>query len=869
MAEFGLKLICGTDELDLNDGTLYLVKVTGGFKDAGQLVTIKVQMKDTANRRRHVARLIERLHWYDQQAIMNYEAMTGSPVYIGVKLSDGSLYDTTLGRGWLYKQLAGRQDPKERAIAYTLPDSYQQDSLTASWVDSLIITLRAREKTSAEGSVEYVWETLYPRWVGLARGCVMTEIDGGIKVLPAGTNLIPNSDFENEADRDNGWSNSTASLTDSEITNPDYVWNGHASMKLVEDGTGDRTATVSVATGVTTKHSLSCYVRTESGAAPTSADMVLWYDAALTTTFTADTDHPPWYRATAENFSAIAAATLTGVQVKQGKTMYVDSFQLELGAYCTPYIYGNLGRGYSFSSTAHTTSSVRAVGAVNWRNVDGVSPMIISRDKGTLGIWAQAPRISTGFAADAVLWACGSLVCHWDQANTQFEFTDGTTVQVVDTTFAAGDEMFVLCRWGPSGLALYVYTAAGVLKGSDIDSTFAAPAAGATFWLGTSVSVTLPWDGWIYEVQVWHEELTAAQITARATYGRNRGELPFWHTVSGTGIIDNIYYPTGALYNCGDLDNFPGDVPAGLRLLLLNNSAVTPLQVVGGLMRRAVPSRSWPKTRNMLGNQFIPFLEAEAGSASYHASTATATVADSSGGASNNAATVTPTDADNHTVVAIPICSEPEDLWKHVGMWRMYLRYITASADHFQLYLTVTTGKCTGPATPVGYMAADTVYRPYEDEHNILAIPSYYVDPVEAARIRQGDWAVGADGQYCTVDVNVEADAASGTFSIDGLLLIPHDMEFWLTVPATDSWPQNRVVMLDTCGPEPQAACVYDIDLQRFRDLCDAYGHLFASVHEPAKFILMTRRSGTGYVWDKDDQTSVQVQYRPRYTQVR
>lgn len=101
---------------------------------------------------------------------------------------------------------------------------------------------------------------------------------------------------------------------------------GSASVKLVADTESTYTQTVTLTDTAT--YTLIAYAYT-TGAAVTTADLNLYYDTAvLSTTFT--DMGSGWYKLTG-TLTGVVSAKNFGVQVKAGKTVYIDTVSLAAG----------------------------------------------------------------------------------------------------------------------------------------------------------------------------------------------------------------------------------------------------------------------------------------------------------------------------------------------------------------------------------------------------------------------------------------------------------------------------------------------------------------------------------------------------------
>jgi hypothetical protein len=861
------KLKCGSREIDLSSNS-GLFPMMEGVEDNGQAVVLTLYVKDPSCQQGEVMTFLHNLMWFNARAIEYEGEHVKEPVYLGLKIWDGNTYDTTFGRGWQWKMLTGQHELNAPAVSVELAKDWS-DTLGRAMITEVKITFQAKGRKGANGVEVFPWEPLTDRWVGQARGCLRHLSDGALMVEEGTTNKIPNSDFENEADTASGWAVSNADLVFSVQASNDVnlVYNGYWSYLLTAGATA-RQFYVSLAAGNTNSHTLSCYARRLDGGTLTVADCQLYYGANQTTTFTAQSDRPGWYRLTA-TFAGIAAATNTGIEVKASKQVIVDSFQMEEKAYVTSLCYGNMGRGYTFSGAAHTTTSVRAPAGIYYRNAQGTCPQMFPRTGGTLLFVAKAYRISTAYTQAVYLMCDDALTAMWLRYNINgtWTFYDGTTqITTGATAFAAGDVLFAFVRYGVVGgtanyMQLDVYSAAGVRLGT-ASGAWARQEPGTAVWIGSFATADLHW-GEIRDVQAWNEALTDAQVQARVAYGEGPSELPYIWSAQGNGTIYNHDDTDASHDNWVELANGPGDYDAGLKILVKNLTASTPQMIYMGQMRRGVPRSDLPSKRYLVGNHFRPWLEAEAGLATYDADTLANPDVLASGG---TGAQTTPTTTTEIVRISIPITTEPEDMWKTAGVFRIIPRLLTATASRYQVRFVVVTGYHAGPFS-VPYLAdGDNVWRPGDPSKAVLAIPSHYQEPDDLQAVRPGEWS-GAT--YCYLAYLIEAAVAAGTIDIDGVWLVPQDQEGYGIMPTVYDWVQNQFVLVDSCSREPKACTVYGMDNEQFRSSMDWSGRLFMPVREPCILTMMWRRSGTGYVWVIEDYVSVDCKYRPRYQKVR
>jgi|GEM_PF-1286092 len=84
-----------------------------------------------------------------------------------------------------------------------------------------------------------------------------------------------------------------------------------------------------------------------------------------------------------------------GLQVKSGKTVYVDGMQIGSGfgdageLHITGYVDGSLGDGYSWNGEAHNSTSTRAAGSLRYSTTSN-----IYSSAGTVSMWLKAPYLT-------------------------------------------------------------------------------------------------------------------------------------------------------------------------------------------------------------------------------------------------------------------------------------------------------------------------------------------------------------------------------------------------------------------------------------------------------------------------------------------
>lgn len=413
--------------------------------------------------------------------------------------------------------------------------------------------------------------TLAPFWrrrrqrLASATGGVLEDTIGvadgrprGLIVPASTTNKMTNPVF-GHGTWNNGWT-ADASLVAAQEMRDGYVLFGLSSASLRARSTGQEFYQ-SINVGNTNDHTLSCYVRRPDGREPTSSDMQLFYGSAQTTIFREVGNG--WWRAIAY-VTGVASATNTGLQVKNGRTVYVDGFQLEEKSFASPLAYGEM-LGCAWTGTAHASTSTRTAARVRIAVGDA-----LDYAEGMIRIVWVPDRDSSEFIGDGVLFSDGTLTLHWDQANNRFEFTDGTNTAVSGALgFSAGDVFALHAVWSPTvGLELY---AQGVRIA--VASTYTPPAAGTYLYIGTSSTPGLWGYGTLksfetYDYAPTPDEIAAdvADLAGLASTDMRVGAIPWLWTQGGDDQVDNADDSTYDNWCvCGGVE---GDAPAVTEMIL-------------------------------------------------------------------------------------------------------------------------------------------------------------------------------------------------------------------------------------------------------------------------------------------------------------
>ncbi|MFA6250082.1 MAG: fibronectin type III domain-containing protein, partial [Candidatus Shapirobacteria bacterium] len=179
--------------------------------------------------------------------------------------------------------------------------------------------------------------------------------------------------------------NSFTALAPSANSSVPYYKFGSNSIKLINSGYEDELA-VNLNLGTTASYMLSAYVYdgTTGNIGGTMSSSIAQLSVGATGIGTTYTDQGGgWWRLNGVVTGAGETRSF-GIQVKSGKTVYVDGMQLERKSFPTTYADGSLGNGYSWNGTENTSASERALGNLIYGAAGN-----FNEDRGTVSFWIK------------------------------------------------------------------------------------------------------------------------------------------------------------------------------------------------------------------------------------------------------------------------------------------------------------------------------------------------------------------------------------------------------------------------------------------------------------------------------------------------
>jgi len=209
----------------------------------------------------------------------------------------------------------------------------------------------------------YVFEISYQ-----SGGNLVLKVNDTVRASNSGVapfSVIPTtayfgSDFSGAHQWDGAYT-SFKSMTATENAGTQYLKFGNRSVRLTAFDKADQYMT-QAALPANGPYTVSAYVYNASsgmgaGTVDTSVASLASGSASLATTYT--DMGGGWWRLTHSSGVQPAGSYTYGVEVKNGKTIYLDGIQLEQKSYPTSYTDGGMGAGYGWTGTADNSTSTR------------------------------------------------------------------------------------------------------------------------------------------------------------------------------------------------------------------------------------------------------------------------------------------------------------------------------------------------------------------------------------------------------------------------------------------------------------------------------------------------------------------------------
>jgi len=380
----------------------------------------------------------------------------------------------------------------------------------------------------------------------------------GVFIEEGTTNKITNPSFEHSTYNTN-WNDAT-NLTETENTTAPYYKFGSKSAKLV--ASADDSFYISINAGNTNTHTLSAYVYDGTsgnvgGTVSSSIAVLVFNGSAQTTTYTdmGGGWWRLWYRAPTGSGSQNY-----GVQVKAGKTIYLDGVQLEENQSLTSYADGSLGTGYSWSGTANESTSSRVVARTTYNSGVGssdstgsVSFWVKPNWNGSDGPGTQYERMSylrigdggwgwgNGFTINSYTNIAGETINNF----SVHHYGTGSSNPTVNTTITKDKWYHVVYVWNATTSKLYVNNTASNQATFNTNTNTGDIELSATTY-GNPHSTTIS-DGRFYSDPLTESEIASLYYSGLGShelqtdyteqFSGQEGPVAFWKFDEGYGEI--------------------------------------------------------------------------------------------------------------------------------------------------------------------------------------------------------------------------------------------------------------------------------------------------------------------------------------------
>lgn len=384
----------------------------------------------------------------------------------------------------------------------------------------------------------------------------------GISIPISITNHFTNPIFGHST-YDNGWSVGADAIK-AKNTDLQFVWEGKASCKLTRTVTGGGASglTQSLNLGSTATFYISFRVKKEDSSAVTTADIQYIYDTTAGNITPVSLGNG-WYLCFA-SITGIASAKATGCKALiVGQSLYVDGFQVEQGV-PSPLIYGDL-MDCAWTGTAHESTSTSTTGRLR---VTGTEAIPVGQ--GTIRVAWRSTVASNVFTGDRYLFETTSgMEGKYDGANQRWYFNDATNAIAGTTnTFTAGELVLLHFVYSPGSMKIY-------LNGSQIatGAGYTPAAPGAYFYIGTDNAAANAATGIFHGVTTFPRAMSATealadynQLLPTLTAFKRIDWMPLLWTDDGDDTLDAD--PDSGRENYGVVLDVPGDVDAVTRYAL-------------------------------------------------------------------------------------------------------------------------------------------------------------------------------------------------------------------------------------------------------------------------------------------------------------
>lgn len=296
-------------------------------------------------------------------------------------------------------------------------------------------------------------------------------------------------------------------LTATENSTLPYYKFGSKSAKLVagSNGSADFIIDINPASTATHMYSFYAYDGTSGNIGGTVSSSIIkpLFEGTAQSGGTYTDVGGGWWRVT-YSAATTSSSNTYGFQVPTGKTVYVDGVQLEALAYATTYTDGTLGTGYSWSGTAHNSTSSRTAVSIKYATSSNIAAAAGSFSAWIKTSWAGNDSVAhTIFDTDT---SAGTLKLSKNSSNN-IVLDDGTHTATKAVSWSAGQWQHVVGTWTSGTIQVYVNGTAGT------SSTLTAPTLSTSLYLGQDKTNANLLNGSMSDIRIMDTALSSTQVT--------------------------------------------------------------------------------------------------------------------------------------------------------------------------------------------------------------------------------------------------------------------------------------------------------------------------------------------------------------------
>lgn len=281
-----------------------------------------------------------------------------------------------------------------------------------------------------------------------------------------------------------------------------------SSAAQLQSGNSAGSFYTAITAATTNTHALSAYVYdntagNQGGTVDGTIASLYWGGGAVSTSY--ENVGSGWYRLTGTFTPGSTGSHNVGVTVAGNKTIFLDAVQAEEAGAASPYVDGDQGSGYSWSGTAHDSTSSLSGSTLTYANTGN-----LSASAGTISFWVS-PNWDGDVTTERNFFdaqtSAGRLRIYKNTSNN-LVFTDGTNSSSTSISgWTSGSWYHVAATWGNGNIELFVNGTSATAAGA-----FVTPTLGSNFYLGANNSGSNQAAAVITDMRIYSSALSAGLI---------------------------------------------------------------------------------------------------------------------------------------------------------------------------------------------------------------------------------------------------------------------------------------------------------------------------------------------------------------------